>query len=295
MGIGEDFKLLCDNLTVNNRSDISDRYEEITQRLNTDFWLSNSRTNHSLYVGSYGRGTARRGFSDLDMIFILPPDLYKRYNNYTSNGQSVLLQAVKNSIKNRYYATDISGDCQVVVVSFSDGMRFEVVPAFENTDSSFTYPDSNGGGKWKITNPRPEIESININNILTKGNLVNLCRMTRVWKTYWNVPMGGLLIDTLACKFLTEWSYKEKSYVYYDWMVRDFFEYLACQNPKQEYWFAVGSNQYIWRKGSFEYNAKRCFNLALEAIEYESKKMIWSANKKWREIYGTTFPVKPSE
>ena len=30
MGVGEDFKLFCDNLTVNNRSDISYRYEEIT-------------------------------------------------------------------------------------------------------------------------------------------------------------------------------------------------------------------------------------------------------------------------
>lgn len=25
MGVGEDFKLFCENLTVNNRSDISDR------------------------------------------------------------------------------------------------------------------------------------------------------------------------------------------------------------------------------------------------------------------------------
>ena len=231
MGVGEDFKLFCDNLTVNNRSDISYRYEEITQRLNTDFWLSNSRTNHSLYVGYYGRGTARRGFSDLDMIFISPPDLYKRYNNYTYNGQSVLLQTVKNSIKNRYPLTDVRGDGQVVVVPFSDGMRFEVVPAFKNLDSSFTYPDSNGGGKWKITNPRPEIASIKKNNILTKGNLVNLCRMTRAWKKYGDVPIGGLLIDTLACKFLRSWADKEKSYYYYDWMVREFFEYLAKQNP----------------------------------------------------------------
>jgi len=88
-------------------------------------------------------------------------------------------------------------------------MRFEVVPGFENTDSSFTYPDSNGGGKWKITNPRPEIASIKNNNILTKGNLVNLCRMTRAWKKYWDVPIGGLLIDTLACKFLRSWADKK--------------------------------------------------------------------------------------
>jgi hypothetical protein len=161
----------------------------------------------------------------------------------------------------------------------------------ENPDASFTYPDANGGGKWKITNPRPEIASIKNNNILTKGNLVNLCRMTRAWKKYWDVPIGGLLIDTLACKFLMNWGDKEKSYYYYDRMVRDFFEYLANQNPQQEYWRAVGSKQFIRRKGLCEYKAKVCLNISLEAIEYKSKQMIGSANKKWREIYGTTFPV----
>ncbi|MEG4575718.1 hypothetical protein QUA56_24045 [Microcoleus sp. N3A4] len=60
-------------------------------------------------------------------------------HKYAYKGQSALWQDVKKSIKTRYSLTNISGDSQVVVVPFSGDMRFEVVPAFENTDSNFAY------------------------------------------------------------------------------------------------------------------------------------------------------------
>ncbi len=44
--------------------------------------------------------------------------------------------------------------------------------------------------------------------------------------------------------------------MYYDWMVRDFFEYLKEQNQEQTYWLAVGSNQYIWKKEKFRTKGK---------------------------------------
>jgi len=175
-------------------------------------------------------------------------------------------------------------------INFNDDISFEIVPCFSNPDNSFTYPDSNNGGSLKTTDPIPEIATIKENNELTNKNLIRLCRMTRAWRNKWNVPMGGLLIDTLANNFLINWKYKEKSYMYYDWMSRDFFAYLSNQNPQKEYWLAVGSKQYIHRKGNFEYKAKQSYKLALEAIEYESKGMNYSAAQKWREIYGTDYP-----
>ncbi|NCS39276.1 MAG: nucleotidyltransferase [Microcystis aeruginosa BS13-10] len=292
MSIANQFSQFCENLRVPQatRSSISDRYENITKRLNRDFWESESKTLHSLYVGSYGRRTAVRGFSDLDVLFKLPYEIYKKYNSYQHNGQSALLQAVKQSLKKTYSTTDISGDGQVIVINFNDDISFEIVPCFSNPDNSFTYPDSNNGGSLKTTDPIPEIATIKENNELTNKNLIRLCRMTRAWRNKWNVPMGGLLIDTLANNFLINWKYKEKSYMYYDWMSRDFFAYLSNQNPQKEYWLAVGSKQYIHRKGNFEYKAKQSYKLALEAIEYESKGMNYSAAQKWREIYGTDYP-----
>lgn len=292
MGLADWFSGFCANLRVQDGGTISTRYKRITQRLNTDFWTTTSDTAHSLYVGSYGRNTAIQGFSDLDMIFQLPYEVYEKYNNYTGNGQSALLQAVKTSIEKTYSTTSIKADGQVILVPFDDGIIFEVVPAFINDDKSYTHPDANAGGSWKKTNPRPEIEAIRQRNSVCNNNLVPLCRMTRAWKNKWTVPIGGLLIDTLAYQFIENYSHRDKSYIYYDYMCRDFFKWMSEQNEAQEYWKAPGSGQYVYGKGLFQYKAKRCYNLSLEAIIHETAtpKQERSAKQKWREIFGTAFP-----
>lgn len=292
MGLAEWFSGFCNNIQVQDGGTISSRYKAISRRLNTDFWNTISETSHSLYVGSYGRNTAIQGFSDLDMVFELPSALYFQYDKYTGNGQSALLQAVRNSMQKTYASSRIGGDGQVVVVAFQDGITFEVVPVFTNKAKSYIYPDSNGGGSWKTTNPRPEIEAIRTRNAACNKNLVPLCRMMRAWKKKWDVPIGGLLIDTLAYQFIDGWQYKDMSYLYYDYLSRDFFRFMANQDKEQEYWKAPGSGQYVYRKGLFQWKATRCYNISLEAIkdETDTPKKEWSAKQKWREIFGTSFP-----
>jgi len=242
-------------------------------------------------VGSYGRNTAIDGFSDLDMIMQLPYDTYKQYNEYDGNGQSALLQAVKASLKKTYPSTDVGADGQVIEIHFTDDLTFQIVPGFINENDSYTYPDANGGGSWKITNPRPEIEAIRERNRNCNGNLVPLCRMARSWKRKWAVPIGGLLVDTLAYQFIENYQYRDKSYLYYDFMSRDFFLWMSQQSESQEYWKAPGSGQWVYGKGLFQYKAKRCYNIAVEAIEHDGKNEEWSAKYDWREIYGTQFPA----
>ena len=292
MGLAEWFNTFCSNIQIRDGGTISSRYKTITRRLNSDFWDTNSETSHSLYVGSYGRNTAIAGFSDLDMIFELPSYLYYQYKNHIGNGQSALLQKVRNSMQKTYSSSSIGSDGQVVAVKFQDGITFEVVPVFTNTDESYTYPDSNGGGSWRITDPKPEIEAIRTRNKSCNGNLIPLCRMMRAWKKKWDVPVGGLLIDTLAYQFIINWKHKDKSYFYYDWMCRDFFKFMKDQDKNQTYWRAPGSGQYVYGKGLFQWKATRCYNISLEAIKHESAspKQEWSAKSKWREIFGTSFP-----
>lgn len=292
MSVSKNFKSFCANLrmTSSTVSNVQYRYKRITKQLNSDFRDLNSDTAYSLYVGSYGRGTAIY-VSDVDMVMELPYSIYSQYDKHSGNGQSALLQAVRDSVKKTYSTTHISGDGQVVKLNFDDGICYEIVPVFINKDGeSFTYPDTNNGGSWKVTKPRPEIKAIKDGDAAWNNNLRRLCRMARAWKDKWNVPMGGLLIDTLAYNFLSQWEYRDKSYIYYDWMSRDFFEYLKNQDPEKNYWLALGSNQYVYRKGAFEYKALRCYNISLEAIEHQSNDQNWSAKQKWREIYGTKYP-----
>ena len=263
MGRADWFRTFCGNIQVKNGATISTRYKNITKRLNADFWSTTSDTSHSLYVGSYGRNTATHGTSDVDMIFELPYAVYLRYDRYHGNGQSALLQAVRASVRKTYTATDIGADGQVIVVSFGDAIRFELVPAFINQDGSYTYPDSNGGGSWKKTNPKPEIKAIRTRNADCNRNLIPLCRMMRAWKARMNVPIGGLLVDTLAYQFIGSWKHRDKSYLYYAYMCRDFFDFMAGQDKTQEYWKAPGSGQWVYApKGQFQYKAKRAYKLA---------------------------------
>lgn len=292
MGLAAWFETFCSNLQVENGDSISRRSSAITKRLNTDFWETTSETAHSFYAGSYGRNTAIHGSSDVDLVFQLPYSVYQQYNAYFGNGQSALLQAVRASIMTTYSVTNVGADGQVVQVPFTDGLTFEVLPAFVNTDGTYTYPDSNGGGRWRETNPKAEIEAIRTRNNACNYNLVPLCRMMRAWKAHWDVPIKGLLIDTLAYQFINDWEHKDKSYLYYDYMCRDFFYFMAQQSKDQDYWKAPGSGQFVYGKGLFQYKATRCYNIALEAIQHEtaSPKREWSAKQKWREIFGTAFP-----
>jgi hypothetical protein len=128
-------------------------------------------------VGSYGRDTAAKGVSDLDVAFNLPNAVYHKYNQHEGNGQSALLQAVKRSMQKTYPTSDTSGDGQVVIIKFDDNLTFEMLPVFENKDGeSFTYPNANGGGSWKVCNPRAEIKAIKKRSDDTNTNRKYLAR-----------------------------------------------------------------------------------------------------------------------
>jgi len=291
MGVTENFNSFCTNLKMRTStvSTIRSRYKRIVKQINQSYWNSDSETKNGLYVGSYGRGT-EIWTSDIDMIVRLPFETYDKFNKYTGNGQSALLQEVKAELSNTYSRSNIRGDGQVIVIDFGDGIRFEILPTFLNKDQkSYTYPDTNNGGSWKATDPRSEIEAMNKLNTQKNKNLKRLCRMARAWKSECDVPINGILIDTLAYNFLNSTDYyDDKSYFYYDFMSRDFFKYLMNLDLTQGHWLAPGSRRKVYKKNDFQHKAKRAYNKAILAIEYQSD-YPYTAKKTWREIYGSKF------
>jgi len=176
-------------------------------------------------------------------------------------------------------------------VFFSDGINFEVLPAFINQDgSSYTFANSNDGGSWKTTDPRAEIAAIQEMNKQCNSNLKKLCKMARAWRDKNTVDISGILLDILSFNFISTWEYRDQSYIYYDWMTRDFLKYVSEQPTSQNRWKVMGSNRYITCFGSFQSKAKTSYKKALKAIEDE-KKYPLSANWEWREIYGSKFPI----
>lgn len=291
MGVGEDFRDFCSTLTILNRGTIAARCGLITRRLNMRYWDSESKEDHAFYSGSYGRGTAVRTTSDVDMAFRLPADEYWRYHAYQTNGQSALLRDVRQALLQTYPSTRVGGDGQVVVVPFTDGTTIEVLPVIRSKAGNFIFPNANAGGSWETTNPKLESQAFAEMDEACNGNLKWLCRMARMWRDRWDVPIGGMLLDTLAFYFIRDWEYADKSFFYFDWMSREFFDFLSDQERTQTYWKAPGSGQWVRRKGIFEWKAARCRNIAKLAIWHGEKGQLWAASRNWRNIYGPGYPL----
>lgn len=199
-------------ISAEQRSLVSQRYRRITRAINSEFWNSTSETAHSLYVGSYGRGTAI-DTSDIDILVELPRDEYNKYDAQKGNGQSRLLQALKYAILQTYPRSDIHGDGQVIVINFANGGKFEVLPAFRQVDwfgnwnGKYDYPDSNMGGNWLTTDPKIEQQAMKERNLATNGLLFDTCKHMREIRDnhFHSYHLPGIVIDSFVYHHIDNW------------------------------------------------------------------------------------------
>ncbi|WP_158654143.1 SMODS domain-containing nucleotidyltransferase [Helicobacter ailurogastricus] len=194
--------------------EILERYRRIAKSLIADFWAEDGDKvilkSCCFFVGSYGRGTAIES-SDVDILVHLPEEERDRFDDYKHNGQSALLQNVKEAIQeNDRRLSNVRADGQVVIVDFSDGVTFEFLPAFmeiQNSKRKYTYPNSNRGGEWKITNPLDEQKEMHKKNRDSNNLLFDTCRYIRKIKNDEDLPISGYVIDSFVYSAIGKWKW----------------------------------------------------------------------------------------
>lgn len=284
------FKRFCDEISVSSGQiqHVRERFDRMLTRLKKDFSTEDFEVKGD-FVGSYGRNTAIE-LSDVDVIVVLPYEVYAQYNAHVNNGQSKLLQSVRSSLQTTLFRSYIHADGQVVQINFSDGIRFEVVPAFAQRDGSFKTVDTHFGGSWKSTNPRAEQEAIYAMDRAHNYKCRRLARMIRVWRDAHHIPMSGWEIDTLVHRFWSRYEGENLSYECYGRMVCAFFDFLKDVNDRQSYYIAPGSGQHVPIKGHFRRQANCAYVCAEKAYNYEERGWTHLADDEWRNIFGNRFP-----
>lgn len=277
----DNFLEFLNNLQIDNIDEINISLDGIAKKLNQKYY-NNSTTENYLIVGSMGRETSIKGESDIDVIYELPDEVFKKFDAYESNGQSQLLQEIKEVLKEKYSTTDIKGDGQVVVIPF-DKYKIELVPGFKQEDGSYKFPDTHDGGSWKITKPVSEIDESK-NMIYNTNTYKDICQMIREWKANNGVTICGLLIDTLTKNFLDEnETYKNKSKEdYYD-LLKKVFEFLSKKDENRKQWNAMGSNQIIENK---DFNFVKKSKKTLKKLNDSTDEI-----STLRELFGNRFPI----
>lgn len=276
------------NLTPTQITEGSARHKKVRDILDVAFYTRPSSATTSILIGSYAKNTAVRPPHDIDILFIMPLSLFSKYNDYRGNGQSWLLQDVKNALQKQYPKTDIRGDGQVVVVDFADSFYVEVAPVFATTDAQiYCTADTNAGGSWGRTNPSAENTNVSYSNTDSKGNTVHLIKMMKVWKRFCSVPLTSFALELMVVQFLTLWQYKGNSSVYYDWMVRDFLTYMLTRVGAYEIIPGIAG---LYALGEdWESRTKTALARAQKACEYETKSDETLADAEWVRIFGDFF------
>lgn len=290
MKIANCFQTLLDNTALKPEKArvIMDRAVRIARRLNMCYY-DNSEERHFDFVGSYGRGTAGGNVSDIDMVYFLPHNQLSRYEEYRSNGQSQLLQEVKNCISASYPNTEMRGDGQVVVVSFADGMKFEVVPAFACENAQYLYADTHNGGSWELSSPTSDFIEFNRADKCSRGKLRNLCRLARAWRAQQNLDIKGILLDTLVWMYLKqnnwgrELSYAEMSF--------GFFVFLSNRQKTPVVLNTPGGAETVIDDGGYASISSISAKNAIQAMIFSDAQDYYNSSLIWQKIYGSEFPI----
>ena len=280
-------------LSKSQKQDASDRLLTLRLKMATAFPGSKC-----FVVGSYGKNTAIRPPSDLDVMLVLPQSIYERYSFWkyllsSRNAQSEFLQEVKRKLEEHFPITELKADRQVIAVQYASSFSAEIVPCFQIPDSSkYRMADTKNNGSWVEVNPEKEAKILSGLNSATNGNTIRLIKMIKCWKKTCNVPLKSFHLEILAQEFLSNYKDSSCTPTGLDVMIKEFFRWLYNKSitlffdpeiihPATEEAINIGKE---WR-----FKAESALDVALEAMNQEVKGNTGQATLEWQKIFGKDF------
>lgn len=278
----EQFEQLCENikLTTNQRLDAQVKYRGVCKKIHDHFYNHEYNGDTKLIFGSYSKkkNTAIRPISedqDVDVLFKIPEEIFKKYVEYQSGGQSALLQKIREILLESKYSLSEKPKAwgKVILIKTADGAHnVELLPAYEKEDGTFIIPNSEDGGSWEIFDPRAELLKFQISNQNTSGLTGDLSRMIKRWsREVVSLSIKSFEIEDFVISFLTQYSFDQKPY---SQIVKDFFEYLYWNVDEEDKTYAATAK-----------------SRSSKALEFEKSGNIDDATAEWKKVFGdNSFP-----
>lgn len=285
------FRTFLNNLELTNvqRNDGETKFKGVVKTLNQAYWNSNSEADHAFYIGSWAKLTRIRPPRDVDLYFQLPIEVYKRFEQYNGNKQSALLQEVKGKLLATNPTSYIKGDGPIVLAAFTS-FSVEVVPAFlyDAVERSYYICDTKNGGSYKKTMPLHEVDALTAADARNSNNVRRLIRMLKAWQAWCAVPIKSFHLELLAIEFLDQSEWRNTDYFYYDWISRDFFNWMITK--ANTHLWAPGTYELLWLGEAWKSRAESAYARAVKACDFERVNDEGNAGDEWQKIYGLDIP-----
>lgn len=272
-------------------------------------------SNKHIKFGSFARKTKIRELDDIDIMFcytangatyikdgstyfIQTPNAGERLKMLSDNdilNSRRFVNKVKNSLSEieHYKSAELHSRGEAATLSLqSYEWVFDIVPCFYTDTDLYLIPD--GNGNWKATDPRIDQNLVTSTNQNYNGKLLQLIRTLKYWNRYnFSKAIGSYLFEQFVVNFVNT---KAELSQWIDLDIRDFFFYLK-NNIYNDVYDPKGiqgnlNNLTFDQRYSISNKADWTYNKAFEAFYSEtSEKNQEKAINKWREIFGTKFPI----
>ncbi|WP_149341324.1 nucleotidyltransferase [Neorhizobium sp. P12A] len=240
------------------------------------------------FVGSWGKGTQLRPSADIDIMANFDWSVYQRFEQRANNKQSQLLQEIRESLAGPYPQTEIRADGQVVVIGFNT-ITVELVPVFRYPNGQFLMPDSNNGGRWKIVDPFAQIALVERVDAKANGNLRALTKMVKLWNREKRTSLKSFVLELLVAEFMDGYVWATRDYFWYDYFVRDFFQFLRAKSGT--YLTIPGTGEAYYVGTDWATRVDTAIENALRACYWEYHDYDVTAGQEWQKIFGPRIPI----
>lgn len=239
----------------------------------------------SFVTGSYARSTmiAPLKEADVDIFIVLDPSYYE------VNGQTKILDSLKNVLKQTYPSTPkISKNGQAVTITFTNFV-VDVVPAFFRQGGGYLIAGKNSQ-QWINTNPKLHVEYVSKHNTVHNSDLIPLLKMIKGW----NKQTGGVFVsfylELMAIQIL-----RDKKISDFSTGVRYIFD-KGRERIKFKATDPAGYGNQVngLNSGSVSEAVARftlAYDRAIKAERYASNGDIANAISEWKKIFGSYFPA----
>ncbi|MFS7196861.1 nucleotidyltransferase [Rahnella inusitata] len=271
--------------------------------------------------GSFARRTKIRPLDDIDLMFGLSAegctytiysdritldtdDKAKRLNNFRhTNSQTIssvrILNHYKNKLENipQYQKAELKRNQEAVTLQLTTKTwNFDIIPCFiTKADiygrSYYLIPD--GNGNWKKTDPRIDKTRTTEINVKNNGNMLNVIRAVKYWQTTKAFPsIGSYLLETLILNYYEnrtdcqQWIYLELENLFNN---LSFYIKYSVNDHKEIQGDINNLSSEAREKISQKFTSEAL--KVKEARELEKNNEHQKSINKWREIFGSEFPV----
>jgi len=152
------------------------------------------------FAGSFPRQTYVRNSSDIDLFAVFARDDIRWGDRYVRS--STALDNLRRDLEARYPSSTVYRDVHAIVVSFSDGVNVDVVPAAfhgmtQNNWAVYKMPD--GAGNWMQSSPELHAQYIKEADTKTTGKLRRTAQLMKFWRECRSprVPLSSFHIEML--------------------------------------------------------------------------------------------------